>query len=155
MDDKQFLETWDIHNRINLYVLDAVEPTSLRSLSASKGRNVGEQFAHIHNVRLMWLKAAAPELLKGLTKLEEVKALDRKQLRKSLSDSGVAIRCLLEQSVAQGGKVKGFKPHAAAFLGYLISHESHHRGQIALSLKQSGTPLDKKLQYGIWEWGVR
>jgi uncharacterized damage-inducible protein DinB len=53
------------------------------------------------------------------------------------------------------GKIKGFKPHAAAFLGYLISHESHHRGQIALSLKQAGKPLDKKIAYGLWEWGVR
>ncbi len=26
MDEKQFLETWEIHNRINLYLLDAVEP---------------------------------------------------------------------------------------------------------------------------------
>jgi uncharacterized damage-inducible protein DinB len=155
VDDKQFLETWDIHNRINLYLLDAVGPASLRSLSASKGRNVGEQFAHIHNVRLMWLKAAAPELLKGLAKLEKENAIDKKQLRKSLTDSSTAIRSLLGQSMAQGGKVKGFKPHAAAFLGYLISHESHHRGQIALSLKQAGQPLDKKIQYGIWEWGVR
>ncbi|HBB88766.1 MAG TPA: hypothetical protein DC047_14235 [Blastocatellia bacterium] len=153
--DSTLLETWDIHNRINLYLLDAVAPASLPGLSASKGRNVGEQFAHIHNVRLMWLKAAAPELLKGLAKLEKEKALDKKQLRRSLADSSVAIRTLLEQSVAQGGKVKGFKPHVAAFLGYLISHESHHRGQIALSLKQAGTPLDKKTQYGIWEWGVR
>ncbi|MEP6719289.1 MAG: DinB family protein [bacterium] len=155
MDDKQFLETWDIHNRINLYLLDAVEPASLRSLSASKGRTVGEQFAHIHNVRLMWLKAAAPDLLKGLTKLEKEIAVDKKQLRKSLADSASTIKSLLEQSMAQGGKVKGFKPHVAAFLGYLISHESHHRGQIALTLKQSGAPLDKKIQYGIWEWGVR
>jgi uncharacterized damage-inducible protein DinB len=155
MDDKQFLETWDIHNRINLYLLDTVAPASLQGLSASKGRNVGEQFAHIHNVRLMWLKAAAPELLAGLAKLEKENALDKKQLRKSLLDSSAAIKALLEQSLAQGGKVKGFKPHAAAFLGYLISHESHHRGQIALSLKQAGTPLDKKIQYGIWEWGVR
>ena len=155
MDDKQFLETWDIHNRINLYLLDAVAPASLNNLSASKGRTVGEQFAHIHNVRFMWLKAAAPDLLKGLTKLEKENAVDKEQLRKSLSDSSVAIGSLLEQSLAQGGKVKGFKPHAAAFLGYLISHESHHRGQIALSLKQSGAPLDKKIQYGIWEWGVR
>ena len=26
MDEKQLLETWEIHNRINLYLLDAVEP---------------------------------------------------------------------------------------------------------------------------------
>jgi len=155
MDDKQFLETWDIHNRINLYLLDAIEPASLGNLSASKGRNVGEQFAHMHNVRLMWLKAAAPVQLKGLTKLERENAVDKKRLRKSLSDSSAAIRSLLEQSLAHGGKIKGFKPHAAAFLGYLISHESHHRGQIALALKQSGATLDKKIQYGIWEWGVR
>ena len=155
MDEKQLLETWDIHNRINLYLLDAIAPAALSGLSASKGRNVSEQFAHIHNVRLMWLKAAAPDLLKGLVKVEKENALDKKLLRKSLSDSSAAIRSLLEQSLAQGGKVKGFKPHVAAFLGYLISHESHHRGQIALSLKQAGTPLDKKTQYGIWEWGVR
>ena len=103
----------------------------------------------------MWLKAAAPELLKGLTKLEKENAVDKKQLQKSLSDSSVAIRSLLEQSLAEGGKIKGFKPHATAFLGYLVSHESHHRGQIALALKQSGAVLEKKVQYGIWEWGVR
>jgi hypothetical protein len=48
--------------------------------------------------------------------------------------------------------VKGFKPHAAAFL---VSHESHHRGQIALTLKQAGHPLEKKVAFGIWEWGTR
>ena len=155
MDETQFLETWDIHNRINLYLLDALEATALASQSTSKGRNVGEQFAHLHNVRLMWLKATAPALLKGLEKIEKTEAQDQQLLRQSLLDSGAAIKALLSQSVAAGGKVKNFRPHAMAFLGYLISHESHHRGQIMLSLKQAGHPVDKKIQYGMWEWGSR
>src|SRR5215467_2855237 len=155
MANNQLVETWQIHDRINLYLLDAIDAQSLDSHSASKGRSVGEQFAHIHNVRLMWLKSAAPELLEGLTKVENEQANDKKLLAKSLTASGKAISGLLTQSLDAGGKVRGFKPHAAAFLGYLISHESHHRGQIALSLKQAGKPLDKKTGYGLWEWGVR
>jgi uncharacterized damage-inducible protein DinB len=155
MSNNQLVETWQIHDRINLYLLDAIDAESLSSHSASKGRSVGEQFAHLHNVRLMWLKSAAPELLQGLVKVENEQANDKKLLAKSLTASGKAIDALLTQSLEAGGKVRGFKPHAAAFLGYLISHESHHRGQIALTLKQAGTPLDKKVSYGIWEWGVR
>jgi len=155
VDDKQLLETWQIHDRINVYLLEAVDSASLDSHSASRGGSGGEQFANIHNVRLMWLKSAAPDLLKGLAKIENDHANDKKVLSKSLVDSGKAVGVLLGQSLAAGGKVKGFKPHAAAFLGYLIAHESHHRGQIVLTLKQAGKPVDKKVAYGIWEWGVR
>jgi uncharacterized damage-inducible protein DinB len=148
---EQIIETWQIHNRINLYLLEAVSPEHLSDVSASKGRSVGEQFSHIHNVRLMWLKSAAPELLEALHKLENA---DKKQIRESLEQSSKTIETLLQQGL-ETGKIKGFKPHAVAFLGYLISHESHHRGQIALTLKQAGHPLDKKIAFGLWEWGVR
>ena len=150
---KELIETFPIHNRINLYLLTAVNEPVLDDQSSSKGRNVGEQFAHMHQVRLMWLKVAAPGLLDGLAVVEKSN-LTKNILEFALIKSGEAIEKLPEQS-AETGRIKGFKPHATAFAGCLISHESHHRGQIMLALKQSGHAVDKKIQYGIWEWGVR
>ena len=102
----------------------------------------------------MWLKAALQELLTGLTKLEKT-ALSRKSLNAELEKSGAAIARLLEHAAANADRIKGFKPHGTGFFAYLVSHESHHRGQILLTLKQAGFPVDKKVSYGIWEWGVR
>jgi len=155
MDFQQLIETWQINNRINLYLLDAIQAEHLNNSLLSKGRKVGEQFAHIHNVRLMWLKAALPELLEGQIKAEKENAGDLNLLRSSLESSGMAIERLLEHAVTNGGRVKGFKPHVGAFVGYMTAHDAHHRSQIIIALKQSGHPLDKKILYGIWEWGTR
>ncbi len=152
--EEQLVETWTIHNRINLYLLKAVPAEALGSPLAPKHRTVYQLFGHIHNVRLMWLKSAAPELMSGLEKIEGTDG-DKEALGKALEASGKAIEALLRKSIAGGGKVKGFKPHVVAFFGYLISHESHHRGQIGWTLKNSEHPLDQKTAYGLWEWGVR
>ncbi len=148
------VETWLIHDRINRYLLDAVPDGALGLSLAAKHRTVFQLFGHIHNVRLMWLKSADPERLEGLAKVEGADG-DKAALAASLEASGLAVAGLLRKSLAAGGKVKGFKPHAAAFLGYLIAHESHHRGQIGWTLKGSGHPLPQKVAFGLWEWGVR
>lgn len=153
MED-QFIETWQIHNRINLYMLNAIPPEALNAAVTEKGRSVAKLFAHIHDVRLMWIKASAISLLEGLAKVDPDTAT-KESLASALTASGQAIESLLRSSLATGGKVKGFKPHAFAFLGYLISHESHHRGQAGWALKYSGQPLDRKTAFGLWEWGVR
>ena len=100
----------------------------------------------------MWLKVANIALLEGSVKVEKTD-ISKESLKDALTKSAAAIEALFDQAIDD--KIKGFKPHATAFLGYLISHESHHRGQIMLALKQSGHPVDQKTQYGIWEWGVR
>jgi uncharacterized damage-inducible protein DinB len=153
MED-QLIETWNIHDRINRYLLKAVADDALGSALGPKHRTIYQLFAHMHNVRLMWLKSAASELLAGLTKLEGETG-NKEALATALESSGQAIAALLGKGLAAGGKVKGFKPHAVAFLGYLISHESHHRGHIGWTLKNTGRPLDQKTSYGLWEWGVR
>jgi uncharacterized damage-inducible protein DinB len=153
MDD-QLIETWNIHDRINRYLLNAIPVNALDATIGPKHRSVFQLFAHMHNVRLMWLKPNGPELMKGLSKLEGDKP-DKAALETALKASGGAIEALLRKALAAGGKVKGFKPHVTAFVGYLISHESHHRGQIGWTLKNTGHPLDQKTAYGLWEWGVR
>jgi uncharacterized damage-inducible protein DinB len=102
----------------------------------------------------MWLKSAAPDLMDELSKVEG-EIGDKRALAAALAGSGQAIEALIRKSLAAGGKVKGFKPHVVAFVGYLISHESHHRGHIGWTLKNTGHPLDQKTSYGLWEWGVR
>jgi uncharacterized damage-inducible protein DinB len=153
--EDQLVETWAIHNRINLYMLDAIADQAMGANASPKCRTVYDLFAHIHNVRLMWLKSAAPELLAGLEKLETKTVGDRAKLRAAIVASGSAVEQLLRKASQVGGKVKGFKPHATAFLGYLIAHESHHRGQAGWALKISGHPLDQKTAFGLWEWGTR
>jgi uncharacterized damage-inducible protein DinB len=155
--EDQIIETWNIHNRINFYLLEALAPEVLGVVSPLKGRTVFQLFAHMHNVRLMWLKASAPELLEGQEGLEKLEGNSgtHDQLRAALEASGRAVEALLRNSFAEGGRVKGFKPHAVGFFSYLVSHESHHRGQMTITLKALGHPLDNKTDFGMWEWGVR
>ena len=82
-------------------------------------------------------------------------ALTHHLLLKSLQASGGAIEALLKRAIVSGERIKGFKPHASAFVCYLIAHEAHHRGQAMLILRLAGQPIDKKTSFGIWEWGSR
>jgi uncharacterized damage-inducible protein DinB len=79
----------------------------------------------------------------------------REQAVAALKASAEALRSLIATSLETGVRVKNFKPDTTAFVAYLIAHDSHHRGQIAMLARQVGFPLDKKASFGLWEWGVR
>lgn len=151
---EQILDTWRIGSRLSLYLLHAISDAGLDDQPPTKGRSVRKQLAHLHNVRLMWLQSAAPELLEGLRKFEPEETPERETLADALRASADAVEALLACGL-EAGKIKGFKPHPVAFLGYLLAHEGHHRGQILLALKANGHMVDRKVQYGLWEWGVR
>ena len=59
---------------------------------------------------------------------------------------------IIAVSLENEGQVKGFKRGLVPFIGYFISHEGHHRGNILLTLKQKGFKFPDQLKYGIWEW---
>ncbi len=148
----ELVETWAINDRINRYMLDAIAPEALGAKPA-KGRSIAEMFAHIHNVRIDWLKSGDPTLLAGLAKLEK-DGLARELLDEAIAASGAAIAELVARGL-ETGRIKGFKPHPTAFVGYMVAHDSYHRAEAAMVASTLGYPLDKKTSFGMWEWGVR
>lgn len=145
-------DAWRINNRINLYVIDALAEGAVMGRPA-KGRTVPEMVAHLHNVRIDWLKSGDPSLIGDLAKLDKA-TLTQDALRQALQGSGEAIALLIEAGETSG-RIKGFKPHPAAFAAYMCAHDAYHRSEISALATQLGHPLDKKTSFGMWEWGVR
>ncbi len=148
------LVAFDTNEKINQYLLENLPAEAWRAEPPNgKGRDVAAIVAHMHNVRLMWLKAAA----KGSDIPEQ---LDRgkvtpAQASKALEQSRKALSAVLKAALKTDGRVKGFRPDVAGFLGYLIAHDAHHRGQICMLARQAGHPLSQKAIFGMWEWGTR
>lgn len=138
------------NNRINLFVLDQLSEEQLSVAQSSRSRTIADQFAHLHQVRISWLEIAKPALAKKLSKIEKGK-VGHKELKAALTQSAEAIAELLDES-QESGTVKGYKKGVYSFFAYLIAHESHHRGQILLHLKNAGLPLDKVKGFEIWDW---
>jgi uncharacterized damage-inducible protein DinB len=150
----QLLETWQLNTKMNLLLIDNITDAGMqKTLSTRGGRTVYLQLVHLHHVRMQWLEICAKDLFKKYKALDKEAAFDRKALRKALEDSAKGIEELLARSWDGGGKVKGFKKGVIPMLGYFISHESHHRGNILLTLKQSGEKIPDTVKWGLWEWG--
>jgi uncharacterized damage-inducible protein DinB len=148
------LNAFDTNDRINQYMIENLPAEAWRAEPPEgKGRTVAAIVAHIHNVRVMWLKAAA----KGSKIPEQLErsSVTAAQALKGLEQSRAALSAVLKSAMEADGRVKGFKPDVAGFFGYLIAHDAHHRGQICMLARQVGHPLPQKAMFGMWEWGSR
>ena len=152
----QILQVWRIHNGINLHLLEQIPRPGLMAVPLeSRGRTVAEQFAHMNRVRLGWLEYHLSGKRQRGERVEKGAVIPKRQLIAALRKTGDAVEQHIHSCLLGEARVRMFSGQPLRWLGYLISHESHHRGQIALSLKQAGKPLDKKIGFGMWEWGVR
>jgi uncharacterized damage-inducible protein DinB len=145
------LSAFAIHNRIHLYLLENLAAEAwLMAPPGGKGRTLAAMAAHIHNVRLMWLKAAKvsplPEALEKDASVAQVMI--------ALQASAETMTEFLKPAL-ESGRVPNFKPDAWSFVSYLIAHEAHHRGQMTQLARLLGYPVSKSVNFGLWEWGVR
>lgn len=142
------IHAWSLNSNVTLYLLDNVRAEWLPTKLNGKGRSIGEQFLHINNIRSFWIGKVGEKIdLKLDKKYAKDKTKLKEALKKSSQKMGETLFRVFEQE-----DIKGYKPHPIAFFAQMIAHESHHRGQIMATITRNGLPIDKSVNFGLWNW---
>lgn len=152
------LETYAVNEHMNQILLQHLDPRVWRAKPpGGKGRTIAGIFAHIHNIRLKWIRLSAPQL--KLPALLDRTRCTQKEASVALAESGRSCSAMLASCLASA-RVKTFLrdgwasawPAGVATVAYMISHDAHHRGQVCMLARQLGSPLPDKAGGGIWNW---
>ena len=144
---KDLINSWNLNHKVTIYLLENIEPDWLPS-KLGKGRSIGEQFMHINNIRSFWIGKVDKKVD---LKIDKKYAKDKARLTKALDKSAKSMANTLT-TIFEKEKIKGYNPHPLAFFAQMIAHEAHHRGQIMTIIKRNEHPIDKTVNFGLWNW---
>jgi uncharacterized damage-inducible protein DinB len=162
------LETYAVNDAMNQLLLAHLDPRAWRAqpLGAPSrkkprgGRTIAAIFAHLHNIRLLWLRRSAPHL-KCPAPLDPRRCSMKQAATAQRKSAAQCLRMLADALSAQPNRqVTKFVrdswmptwPAGAAMFAYMFSHEAHHRGQIVMLAHQLGYRLPAQAWGGIWHW---
>jgi uncharacterized damage-inducible protein DinB len=148
------LDSWDRNNTILVNLLHAVPEDGLRARPMANSPSIGEMFAHIQYVRLIFISEDAPEFAMELPEKEWTTESDRSRMAKMLNDSAKAVRNAVQGRLQSGQEMNRHYDHPILFLQHMIWHEGYHHGQIKLALKLMGNPISNQeagpITWNIW-----
>jgi uncharacterized damage-inducible protein DinB len=154
--DALLVESFARNGRVNDALLSALSAADLVLEDAPEGNGVGELLAHMAGFRLGWLSNISPAHSEGLVKVEDDADLEALQAAFSAGDAAAlnAVQNALAegQALADPWKEGAYQSNPAHFLQHTIVHDSHHRGQIATLLRQSGWTKERleALEEATW-----
>ena len=147
------LDSWDRNNTILINLFRAIPDDALNVRPMANSPSVAELFAHIHYVRSVFVLEDAPEFSKRLPDEEWVAEPDRERLVHLLTNSAKAVADAVKNKVETAREMNLHYDHPILMLQHMVWHEGYHHGQIKLTLKLAGRPLDDAA-IGRTTWGV-
>lgn len=148
---------FNTNERLNQLLIEHLPPTVWLRKPPGNARPIAAIFTHMHNMRIKWVRLSAPHL-KRPVQLNRSRCTPQ-QASAALAQSAACCTEMLDEAL-ESGRVKQFIrdgwaqpwPAGIEMLSYMVAHEAHHRGQICMLAGQLGTPLPKKIAYGMWNW---
>ena len=156
------LETYASNDAMNQLILANLDPRAWRAHPPGQkrqGRTIAAIFAHLHNVRVKWLRLSAPHLKRpqpldpDRCTIKQAAAAHKKSAAQCLRMLSDALSASLKRRVTKFSR-DGWMPTWPAggtMFAYMFSHEAHHRGQILLLSHQLGYRVLHKTA-GVWQW---
>jgi uncharacterized damage-inducible protein DinB len=100
---------------------------------------------HMHKLYVLWPRYFGAKFPAAIKAFKREATPTRAQLAAAFRAAGESVEEFLRQRIATGRRVKFFQGKPVRWMCYVIAHDSHHRGQIALALKQNGMRLPEKV----------
>jgi uncharacterized damage-inducible protein DinB len=148
------LSTWRMNNSTTLLLLDKIPQRGLElQPRGTRARNIAQVFAHLHNCRIGWIRWHDATYIKKMERFVPRSLPSRTQLKRALNSSAGMCESFFQQALEGNAPIKSFRRQPLRFMTYLILHEAHHRGQIALALKLSGIKIPQDIFWTRWIWG--
>ena len=153
----QVLSTWRVHNEIMTFLIGRIPPKGFAAVPLdSRGRTVAEQLVHMNAVRLGWLHYHRTGKRPRSSDVKRTDLKSAKDLRTAFEESHAAVAAFIREALEGTARPRAFTASPVRWMGYLISHESHHRGSIMLALKQNGMRMKEDVAlggvWGKWMW---